>query len=106
MAIYERTTETIIFEVELDGFYCLWALITVFRTSFTRDKIGMIFFSDECIRRISLGMGSDKKKNKNHTCTQVNFARVLRKCVSYSPHLVVHLLGCTKPDNIPQPPVT
>lgn len=65
MAIYERTTETIIFEVELDGFYCLWALITVFRTSFTRDKIGMIFFfSDECIRRISLGMGSDKKKKK------------------------------------------
>ena len=60
MAIYERTTETIIFEVELDGFYCLWALITVFRTSFTRDKIGMIFFfSDECIRRISLGMDSD-----------------------------------------------
>lgn len=43
MAIYERTTETIIFEVELDGLYCLWALI-VFRTSVTRVKINMIFF--------------------------------------------------------------
>lgn len=58
MAIYERTTETIIFEVELDGFCCLWALITVFRTSFTRDKIDF-FFSDKCIRRISLGTDSD-----------------------------------------------
>ena len=44
--------------------YCLWALITMFRTSVTRVKIGMIFFSDECIR-ISLGMDSIKKKKKN-----------------------------------------
>ena len=45
--------------------YCLWALITMFRTSVTRVKIGMIFFSDECIR-ISLGMDSIKKKKKKH----------------------------------------
>ena len=55
MAIYERTTETIIFEVELDDLYCLWALI-VFRTSVTRVKYD--FFSDKCIRRLSLSMDS------------------------------------------------
>ena len=80
--------------------YCLWALITMFRTPVTRVKIGMIFFSDECIR-ISLGMDSIKKKKK----TQANFARALGKCVSYSPNLVLRLLGCTEQDNIPQPPV-
>lgn len=68
-AIYEGITASIISEVELDGFYSLWALGIVFRTSVTIIKRSTIF--SESIWRISLNMDSILKKHTyENLCSQ------------------------------------